>query len=146
MLDAFASRHLALHHMIHDVLHCLVFKEHPRSPPARCAFRDSASIYYLIRFGLSRTFRIYFRKLSRPLGIRLPAAPVLVAVCRRLVIYYTVRCSLSRSFFASFLFFIFTSIICARADLSRADWRSFPGNRRSPARRWPRRRAEAPAR
>ena len=56
VLDAFASRHLALHHMIHDVLHCLVFKEHPRFPPARCAFRESASIYYLIRFGLSRTF------------------------------------------------------------------------------------------
>ena len=41
---------------LHDVLHCLVFKEHPRFPPARCAFRESASIYYLIRFGLSRTF------------------------------------------------------------------------------------------
>ena len=73
---------------LHDVLHCLVFKEHPRFPPARCAFRESASIYYLIRFGLSRTFRIYFCKLSRPLGIRLPAAFALVAVCRRLVIYY----------------------------------------------------------
>ena len=39
-----------------------------------------------------------------------------------------------KEFFASFHFFIFTPIICARADLSRADWRSFPGNRRSPAR------------
>ena len=80
---------------LHDVLHCLVFKEHPRFPPARCAFRESASIYYLIRFGLSSTFRIYFRKLSAPSGIRLPAAFALVAVCRRLVIYYTVVATLS---------------------------------------------------
>ena len=94
---------------LHDVLHCLVFKEHPRFPPARCAFRESASIYYLIRFGLSRTFRIYFRKLSRPLGIRLSAAFALVAVCRRLVIYYTVACSLSMAFCKVFCFTFFST-------------------------------------
>ena len=94
---------------LHDVLHCLVFKEHPRFPPARCAFRESASIYYLIRFGLSRTFWIYFRKLSAPSGIRLPAAFALVAVCRRLVIYYTVACSLSMAFCKVFSFTFFST-------------------------------------
>ena len=94
---------------LHDVLHCLVFKEHPRFPPARCAFRESASIYYLIRFGLSRTFWIYFRKLSKPLGIQLSAAFALVAVCRRLVIYYTVVCSLSMAFCKVFCFTFFST-------------------------------------
>ena len=50
---------------LHDVLHCLVFKEHPRFPPARCAFRESASIYYLIRFGLSRIFEFIFASSQR---------------------------------------------------------------------------------
>ena len=94
---------------LHDVLHCLVFKEHPRFPPARCAFRESASIYYLILWGLSRTFWIYFRKLSRPSGIRLSAAFALVAVCRRLVIYYTVACSLSMAFCKVFCFTFFST-------------------------------------
>ncbi|MBQ1913978.1 MAG: hypothetical protein II178_02005, partial [Selenomonadaceae bacterium] len=28
-LEAFASQHLACHTFLHDILHCLVFKEHP---------------------------------------------------------------------------------------------------------------------
>ena len=81
MLDAFASRHLALHHMIHDVLHCLVFKEHPRFPPI--------SFYILPHpFRLVKNFLNLFSQALSAVVIRLPASPALVAVCRRLVIYY----------------------------------------------------------
>ena len=110
------------------------FQRTPAIPSG--AVRFSWISFYILPhpFRLVKNFLNLFSQALKTSGIRLSAAFALVAVCRRLVIYYTVRCSLSRSFFASFHFFIFTPIICARADLSRADRRSFPGNRRSPAR------------
>ena len=81
---------------------CVVFKEHPRSPPARCAFRESASIVLPHPFRLCQELFEFIFASSQDVRVRLPAAFALVAVRRRLVIYYTVDCSLSMAFYKVF--------------------------------------------
>ena len=64
--DAFASANIWLYHVLHDNLHCLVFKEHPwfSLEAFEKLFRESASIWYLSAFALSRTFLKFFFRSS----------------------------------------------------------------------------------
>ena len=64
--DAFASANIWLYHVLHDNLHCLVFKEHPwfSLEAFEKLFRESASIWYLSASALSRTFRNSFFRSS----------------------------------------------------------------------------------
>ena len=64
--DAFASANIWLYHVLHDNLHCLVFKEHPwfSLEAFEKLFRESASIWYLGAFALSRrNLNFFFRSL-----------------------------------------------------------------------------------
>ena len=64
--DAFASANIWLYHVLHDNLHCLVFKEHPwfSLEAFEKLFRESASIWYLSAFALSRrNLNSFFRSL-----------------------------------------------------------------------------------
>ena len=60
--DAFASANIWLYHVLHDNLHCLVFKEHPwfSLEAFEKLFRESASIWYLSAFALSRRILNFF--------------------------------------------------------------------------------------
>ena len=65
--DAFASANIWLYHVLHDNLHCLVFKEHPwfSLEAFEKLFRESASIWYLGAFALSRRNSNFFFRSSR---------------------------------------------------------------------------------
>ena len=89
-----------LYHVLHDNLHCLVFKEHPwfSLEAFEKLFRESASIWYLSAFALSRRILNFFLKqLALHEFHRCPRCCAL-AVCRRLALYYTLSASMSTPF------------------------------------------------
>ena len=93
--------------MLHDYLHCLVFKEQSCS---LSAFRLKRLVY-LIAFSLAcqELFWSFFQVFQRRFGVcqsRL-AAPLRIRICQRLVLWYTSYWCLST------LLFIFLDYTCS---------------------------------
>ena len=72
---------------LHDVLHCLVFKEHPRFPRSVSPALSRIS-FYILPHPVSLVKKFFF-------FLSDPRCGAFGAFCRRLVIYYSVRCPLS---------------------------------------------------
>ena len=140
--DAFASANIWLYHVLHDNLHCLVFKEHPwfSLEAFEKLFRESASIWYLSAFALSRrNFKSALCALAlrddlaicrRQIASFLCEATSLhwfhrclrccaLAVCRRLALYYTLLAAMSTLFWKSFSIF---SMYTKAATRMRDGW------------------------
>ena len=88
--------------MLHDYLHCLVFKEQScLAFLSKCPSLQATHLSYRIQISLSRTFLISFFKFFEPsqrLASQGFATPFRVRVCQRLVLYYTSRNGLSTPF------------------------------------------------
>ena len=98
--DAFASANIWLYHVLHDNLHCLVFKEHPPFiRPFVKGFRESASIWYLSAFALSRRIlNFFFSKQLRFIGFIVVCGAVLSLSAADLIYNTRLRCSCQQFF------------------------------------------------
>ena len=88
--------------MLHDYLHCLVFKEQScLALLAKCPSLQATHLSYHQQFSLSRTFSNSFLKLFgtfQCLASQGFATLFCVRVCQRLVLYYTSRKDMSTPF------------------------------------------------
>ena len=88
--------------MLHDYLHCLVFKEQScLALLSKCLSLQATHLSYHQQFSLSRTFLNSFLKLFgtfQCLASQGFATPFRVRVCQRLVLYYTSRSDMSTLF------------------------------------------------
>ena len=79
--------------MLHDYLHCLVFKEQScLALLSKCLSLQATHLSYRIQISLSRTFLISFFKFFEPsqrLASQGFATLFCVRICQRLVLYYT---------------------------------------------------------
>ena len=127
--DAFASANIWLYHVLHDNLHCLVFKEHPwfSLEAFEKLFRESASIWYLSAFALSRTFlKFFFRSSHASLVSSLSAVLCSRCLPPTCIILHVFGCDVNtflKFFFApAEIAILFIVLPCRGLPTSRHKW------------------------